>query len=375
MPPSWNIPNREGAKIVNGDCLKTRSKEHRQRELDRARSKSRACSKSRVHSKSHKWSKSRKHSKSRRCSKGRACSKHEVWKPGVWLSQWGWSPSKGRHEEDRSRWLQSTSSHSYEQTRGGGHAEHPAASNNELSKFIKLKEEVVKWPQSYIWGRATLIGRTLAPNHEAVQCLLAFGENALKYAAEVLAIIEWGTQHWKLQEPFPVPQVPRWLCMPEMIQTMMPLRGELPLIPWDAHLEDIHVRSPALWAWMAILLQYWQDHMTWHLFGECFWQASDLAGTLICDINPWLPHRAWFGWSYVATHATLWLNIRDQFGEEHLTEWEAQKSLTHSLNNLEHDTEVIYWVRMTGGPHGKAGTGCTYESGCSSCEIADCPLP
>ena len=44
----------------------------------------------------------------------------------------------------------------------------------------------------------------------------------------------------------------------------------------------------------------------------------------------------------MATHATLWLDMRDQFGEEHLMEWEAQKSLTHSLNDLERDTEVIY---------------------------------
>ena len=164
----------------------------------------------------------------------------------------------------------STSSHSYEHTRGGGHTEHLAPSNNELSKFIKLKEEVVKQPQSYIQGRATLIALTLAPDHEAVKCLLAFGENALKYAAEVLAITEWGTQHWKLQEPFAVPQVPRWLHTPEMIQTMMPLRGELPLILSGAHLEDIHICSPAFSVWMAILLQYWQDHMTRHLFGGCF---------------------------------------------------------------------------------------------------------
>ena len=129
---------------------------------------------------------------------------------------------------------------------------------------------MAKWPQSYIQGCAKLITRTLTPNHEAVKCLMAFGENALKYAVEVLATIEWGTQHWKLQESFPVPPVPRWLQMPELIQTTMPLRGELLLIPSGAHLEDIHIHSPALWAWMAILLQYWQDHMTRQLFGGCF---------------------------------------------------------------------------------------------------------
>ena len=45
------------------------------------------------------------------------------------------------------------------------------------------------------------------------------------YAAEVLATIEWGTQRWKLQESFPVPYMPRWLWMLELMQTMTPLRG------------------------------------------------------------------------------------------------------------------------------------------------------
>ena len=176
---------------------------------------------------------------------------------------------------------------------------------------------------------------SLAPDHEAVKCLLAFGEKAQKFAAEILATIEWGTQQWKLQRPFPVPLVPRWLHTPEFMQTKMPIRGELPLIPTGAHFEDIHVCCPAVWAWMAMLLQYWQDHMTRHLYRGRFCQTSDLAATLIQDINSWLPHKSRFGWIYVAMHATLWLNLQDQFVEEHIEEWEAQKCWTGALNNLE----------------------------------------
>ena len=125
---------------------RTRSKEHRQQELNRV------LSKSRVRSKSHKHNKSRKCSKSHRHSKSRVHSKHEAQKPGVWPSQWGQSPSKGcREEDDRSHWLldevRSSShlpSHSYEQLRSGRHAEHPAPSNSKVSKYGKLKEEVVK---------------------------------------------------------------------------------------------------------------------------------------------------------------------------------------------------------------------------------------
>ena len=138
----------------------------------------------------------------------------------------------------------------------------------------------MKQPHGYIQRHAKHIICTLTPDHESVKCLVAFGENAMKYATEVLAIIEWGTQHWKLQESFLVPPVPRWLRMPELMQMTMPLRGELLLIPSGTHLEDIRICSPALWAWIAVLLQYWQDHMSRQLYGRCFQPASDLANTL-----------------------------------------------------------------------------------------------
>ena len=97
---------------------------------------------------------------------------------------------------------------------------------------------------------------------------------------------------------------------------------------------------------MAVLLQYWQDHTIHHLYGGRFHQTSDLATTLIQDINPWLPHKSRFGWGYVATHATLWLDLRDQFVEEHVEEWAAQKCWTGALNKLERDTEVIYQTHI-----------------------------
>ena len=91
----------------------------------------------------------------------------------------------------------------------------------------------MKYPQSNIRRHAPAIGHTLGPDHEAVKCLSAFGDQAQKFAAEILAIVEWGTQQWKLQESFLVPVVPKWLCTLEFIQTTMPVWGELPLVhPW-----------------------------------------------------------------------------------------------------------------------------------------------
>ena len=44
----------------------------------------------------------------------------------------------------------------------------------------------------------------------------------------------------------------------------------------------------------------------------------------------------------MAAHATLWLDMQDQFVDEHHAKWEGQKLLMCSLNDLECNTEVIY---------------------------------
>ena len=145
---------------------------------------------------------------------------------------------------------------------------------------------------------------------------------------------------------FPVPVVPRWLQTPVFTQTTTPLRGELPLMPTGGHFEDIRVCCLAMWSWMAVLLQYWQDHMNPSLYGGRFHRISNLAATLIQDINPWLPHKVRFSWSYVAMNAMLWIDQRDCFSLEHLEAWAEQKEEDCALNDLERDTEVVYRARI-----------------------------
>ena len=250
----------------------SRTRVDRQSELDRARSKSRKRSKSHRRSKSRKRSKSRR-SKSRKREGVREQDRHKPHRPGVWSSQ-----------REREMPNQSPSRTAQKDMRDAGHS----VFSYDLFKFRKLKDEVVKNAQSYIRRRATVIFRTLSPDHEAVKCLSAFGNQAQKFAAEVPTIIEWGTQHWKLQETFPVPMIPRWLRMPKFTQTMTPLRGEL----------------------------------------------------------PWLPHQAHFGWGYVAMNATLWIDLWDHFAMEHQEEWTEQKEQECALNDLERDTEVVYRARI-----------------------------
>ena len=152
----------------------------------------------------------------------------------------------------------------------------------------------MKRPHEYIHGRTLHIVYSLTHKDAEMRCLLAFGTNALRYAAKILATIEWGTQHWKMQEPFPMLPVLRWLCMPEQMQTTILLRGELPLPSPAIHLRNIRVWGPVLWAWMAVLLQFWQDHISIHLYGGWVWVASELikvhieTSILGCHINPGL---------------------------------------------------------------------------------------
>ena len=113
-------------------------------------------------------------------------------------------------------------------------------------------------------------------------------------------------------------------------------------MPTGSHFEDIRMCCLVMWSWMAVLLQYWQDHMTPHLYEGRFRRISDLAATLIWDINLWLPHQARFGWGYVVMNATLWIDQRDHFSMEHLEEWAEQKEQECTLNDLERDTEVVY---------------------------------
>ena len=134
--------------------------------------------------------------------------------------------------------------------------------------------------------------------------------------------------------------------MPEMMQTTMLLRWELSLPSSAIHVWDIRVRGPALWVWMAILLQYWQDHISEALYGGWVRPVSELVRVLLRDINPWLPHKLRFGWNYITDHATLWLNVCEQFVEKHFQEWEAQKHHPYELGDLEHEMEFPYRRRL-----------------------------
>ena len=47
----------------------------------------------------------------------------------------------------------------------------------------------------------------------------------------------------------------------------------------------------------------------------------------------------------VARDAAMWLDITDQYTEQHHKEWRAQKCV-HDVNTLEHVTEIVYIGRL-----------------------------
>ena len=72
----------------------------------------------------------------------------------------------------------------------------------------------------------------------------------------------------------------KWLCMLEFVQTTTPMWGNC---HWSLRMPTMKIFActaqrcgPG-----CRLLQFWQDHMTIHLFGGCFYQTSDLVNTLI----------------------------------------------------------------------------------------------
>ena len=81
--------------------------------------------------------------------------------------------------------------------------------------------------------------------------------------------------------------------------------------------------------------------MTPYLYGGRFRRISNLAATVIRDIN-----QACFGWGYMVMNATLWIDLRDYFAMEHQEEWTKQKEQECTLNDLERDTEVVYRARI-----------------------------
>ena len=129
---------------------------------------------------------------------------------------------------------------------------------------------MVQNPQSYIGRHTTIIQCTLGPDHTAIKCLLAFRGPGSEIRSGDSRHHRMGDPALETPRAFPHPVVPWWLQMPVFTQTTTPLRGELPLMPTAGHLEDIRLRCPAIWSWMAVLLQYWQDHMTPHLYGGPF---------------------------------------------------------------------------------------------------------
>ena len=114
---------------------------------------------------------------------------------------------------------------------------------------------MTKQLQEYIKHHTWAIAGGLTKKHPDMRGHLALGEDAIGNMSQILAIIEWATQHWKLGKPNLVLIVPSWLRTMEALPTTTPVRGE-PGPSVGITMTAIHVHSPATWAWLCVLLQF-----------------------------------------------------------------------------------------------------------------------
>ena len=129
-----------------------------------------------------------------------------------------------------------------------------------------------------------------------------------------------------------MPEVLSWLRTVEAMQTMTPLRGELPLSPAGIGMTNIWFRSPATWGWVCVLLQYRPYSPLCLLCDGCQAQLSLVTNITVfawctahANGNPWgchlhepsngqwhmqgnhacMPHQNSLGWLWVGTHRAL----------------------------------------------------------------------
>ena len=96
-------------------------------------------------------------------------------------------------------------------------------------------------------------------------------------------------------------------------------------LSWRHHDRHSCPQPCHLGAWMCVLLHFWPDHSTAHLFGGQIIRQSVLSEIILRDLNPWMPRVDRFSWNMVAREAATLLGIRDQYTEQHHKEWWAQK--------------------------------------------------
>ena len=185
-----------------------------------------------------------------------------------------------------------------------------------------------------------------------VHCLWIFGGEASSHAAQILAIFDWAGKYFRLGGEYPVPKLPGWLTTFISVTSMSRFPGGLPPLPTKPtamNFNNVAIRSPGTWQWMANLLQYWSDVSNTKTQGGLSRMQSTLVEKLMEVINPHFPAvKEQITWDSLAFRTFHWLKSRTAHTEKEKANYERQlKNRREELNDLEMATQRLWqdWMR------------------------------
>ena len=211
-----------------------------------------------------------------------------------------------------------------------------------LEKREAEKQEVLSHGHRYVSRCAREIKDTLWPMDEVVRGFKVFGDNAMIYAAYIVATLEWGQMYRHYRGRAAIPILPEWLTTFIGVTRDLTTSADLPRQCVHVGHQDVQLNSAATWQWMADLLQFWTDLSGPRLYGGVFCYPSALAEQLMADINPSMDLGQRMTWEHIVNNTYGWLNAQALFDQAQQTEFKRQQKCHATLNDLEKATEQLY---------------------------------
>ena len=143
---------------------------------------------------------------------------------------------------------------------------------------------------------------------EVVRGFKVFGDNAVIYAAYIMATLEWGKMYCHYGGRDMVPVLPEWLTTYIGVTKSLTTNVDLSQKRVQVSHPNVQLNSVATWQWMADLLQFWTDLSSLRLFGSIFRYPSALAEQLMTDINPSFDAPRHVTWQRIVNNTPSWLN-------------------------------------------------------------------
>ena len=213
------------------------------------------------------------------------------------------------------------------------------------------KQEVLMHSRSYISQCAHEIRSTLRPMDKAVSGFKVFGDNAVIYAAYIMATLEWGKMYCHYGGRDTVSVLPEWLTTYIGVTKSLTTNADLPQKCIHIGHPDVQLNSVVTWQWMVDLLPFSTDLSGPRLFGGIFSYPSALTEQLMTDINPSFdaPHHVTS--QRIVNNTPSWLNARALFDRSQQAEFDRQQKRHANLNDLEQATECLYECSLEAEAH------------------------